>query len=118
MKHINRSFDQFIIDTSIGTLNVLARTKDGQLNSISWLFIFHDPYKPQGEDKVVCHATRNTTIPVYEVGHLIQHFKDTIKMYHRINNDGELTFKEDDDLDILGLKLMEIRDRALVDYRC
>ena len=119
MKHINYTLDYFTVNTSIGTLNVVARTKEKRLCEVSWIFDFKYHYVPEGEDSVVRHATHNTVpVKVNDVAHLTQYLKATIKMYLRINGDDEeLTSQEDDDLDELFLKLLRIRDNGLVDYR-
>ena len=120
MKHVNHTLNYFTVNTSVGTLGVVARTEEKKLCEIAWVFDFKHPYVPEGEDSVVCHATHNTVpVKVNEIGHLIQYFKDNIKKYHRINNDSDLISEEDIDLlDRLCLKLMEIRDNGLVDCRC
>lgn len=119
MKHINYTLDCFTVNTSIGTLNVVARTKEKKLCEISWIFDFKYHYVPEGEDSVVRHATHNTVpVKVSEIDHLIQYFREIIKKYRRINGDDELTFEEDVDLNMLGLKLKEIRDDVPIECRC
>ena len=119
MKHVNYTLDYFKVNTSIGTLNVVARTKEKRLCEVSWIFDFKYHYVPEGEDSVVRHATHNTVpVKVTEIDHLIQYFRETIKKYRRINGDDELTFQDGVDLDMLDLKLKEIRDNVPVDNRC